>query len=120
MKILKFNESLNEGFPEEGDYVIIYDYVDYHDIDSNTQRNYLNSHIGKVYRIRTRKRNGNIIYDIEYKDAPVHVNKLLSQSYDDNNDTIYIEMSRDPCEIEYWSKYIHELELILKMKKFNI
>jgi len=120
MKINNFNDSLNKDNPEVGDYVIINDDVDYSDIDSNYQRDYLNSHVGKIYRIRRRKRNNEVIYDIEYKDAPVRIKELLSLDKDDNYSDVYLELSRDIYDIEYCSKDIKELELILISKKFNI
>jgi len=115
------DQSLTDIHINVGDYVIINDDCVYPDIVSNQFRDYLNSHIGIIYRIRTRNRNNKPIYqyDIEYKDAPDEVNRLLSHHHYDFS-IVYYESGRDYYEIEYCSKDKEELELILNSKKFNI
>jgi len=121
MKYLKRFE-MNENKIDVDDYVILNDDIDYQSLDGNNLRDYLNSHIGKIYRIRTRSRNDKIIpiYDIEYKNAPDDIRKFLSFTINDDFSESYLERSRDAYEIKYWSKNKEELELILKSNKFNI
>jgi len=104
MKIKRFNESLNEGNPEVGDYVIClndnnssdgmyYEKGSVYDI-------YLNNNIGKIISINDNR------YLIEYDDFPGWNGRESKQ--------------RRYFDVTYWSKNKSELESILQTNKFNL
>ena len=110
MKIKRFNESLNEGNPEVGDYVICLNISkngSKYYVDNSKFANYLNNTIGKIYSIN---------YD----------------NYSINDDRYLIEYDNYPgwgereskskryFDVTYWSKNKSELEYILQTNKFNL
>ena len=103
MKILRFNESLNVGTPEVGDYVIAIN--DLYVKDSKYDI-YINNTIGKIYSLNDNYPNDIDRYLVEYENFP-------GWKYHESNQSRYLL-------IKYWSKNKEELESILQANKFNI
>lgn len=98
MKIKRFNESLNEGEPEVGDYVIAYNYF----YEKNSIYDiYINNNIGKFISISDDGQ-----YLVEYQNFPGWKGSESIQ--------------RRYVKIKYWSKDKKDLETILNTDKFNI
>jgi len=110
MNIKKFNESLNDGEIEIGDYVICDDSL----LNSNNNfkkiNDFISSSIGKYveYEINISEK---CPYTIKYYNIPQEL-----------NDYFYIEgrIRMKFSDIKYWSKDKKELEIILNSNKFNI
>jgi len=109
MKIKRFNESLDEGKPEVGDYVICVD------LDQNIIKlkdefdDYISNHIGEIIKIEDEKEQYPL--HVRYEEFP----KYLSVFTDSIDTVVFNEL-----EIMHWSKDREVLEMILKTNKFNI
>jgi len=110
MKIIRFNESLNEGNPEIGDYVICNDNHDSTINDFSDIDNFMMSSIG-MYVKNDYDKYPTHPYAIRFYDIPHNLHIFFNS---DNT----VRMKR--TEIKYWTQDKKELELILKSNKFNI
>jgi len=94
----KLYESINEGEPEIGDYVII-------ETDDDEFKHYSNNYIGEVVDI---ERKPNTKRDIYY---------ILFKNFDNRRSDREMIWR---YEIKYWSKNKEELEPILQANKYNL
>jgi len=108
----KLFETLNEGEPEVGDYVI----VDMYNSDSdNIIKDFRSNSIGLIWK----KEDDDFLY-IKYFNIPKNILKYFYFSdYSDGlniGNSIFINKKW----IKYWSKDKEELEPIISAKKYNL
>jgi hypothetical protein len=110
----KIFESINEGIPKIGDYVIINNHED--DFYSDKALNFLNNSIGYIF-----KNAGKYSFLVKYFDIPEYDIKVYFQ-YSDYLDGLKVgnAILVNIKNIEYWSRDIKEIEDILKGKKYNL
>lgn len=101
----KIFETINEGDPKIGDYVLLK-----YDKFKNDMTNFLNDHIGKIIFIDEK------LYRIEYYDVPDTINYRFHYYKTNNSYTKTIEKRY----ISYWSKNREELEELLAAEKYNL
>jgi len=103
----KIYESINDGEPEIGDYVIC-------DPDFRNLFNFINNNIGQIinYPSTTDK------YVIKYENVPESIYSFFDVNISLSGHTYKRYFQRD--EIIYWSKNKEDLEHLIQSKKYNL
>lgn len=112
MRVRKFNESLNEGKPEFGDYVLCTN--DDRSDDLDEINNFVETNIGKVVDDQSILYKG-YPYLVKYNSIPTNLKIFSIDEKGNSNKMIF-----NDSEISHWSKNIEDLEKILFAKKFNV
>jgi len=110
MKIIRFNENLNDDEPQEGDYVICTT-INSTELELKL---YIDVNIGQIINISTKLEQKYIVY---YDNLP---NNLVSYVYNGIKINNISGITFEESEILYWSKDKKDLENILLAKKFNL
>ena len=99
----KIYESINEGEPEIGDYVII-------ETNDDEFKHYSNKYIGKIIEIEK-----NINPNPNFPNTKRDIFRVLFKDFDNKKREMIWRY-----EIKYWSKNKEELETLIAAKKYNI
>lgn len=112
----KMFESVNDGEPEVGDYVICHSHMSFFtEVNDFTKTN-----IGKLIKIDSQSDkyeggdNIEIIYIVRYEKVPRTLDLLFFKEYGGDSIIMYKD------DIKYWSKNKKELEKVIESEKYNI
>ena len=103
MKYIKLFEKLNKKSPQVNDYVLCCHKVMV--FKTNDLNDFIHSNIGIIID------KDNSGYFIKYKNIPDDCGTFFT----DDGVMLFFEE-----EIEYWSKYKEDLEMIINIKKYNV
>lgn len=111
----KIYESINEGEPKVGDYVICHEKTDNNALMYRKIEKFINSNIGKIVR----ERDDIFVFWVDFEEIPNDNKfKMFFSSGEVNTPETWRKMKRK--EIIYWSKNREDLEPLLASKKFNL